>query len=230
MVEKLLSRFEIGSAEKGHFRYCGKQFTQDENGGISICVTDNTRKIRKGPLKHDDMTQLRSAIGSLSWVARQGRPDIQYLVLRLQVSCKGTNVETLKEANRVVTVAQASMNEACLNFPAKWVDWNHFGILTSFADASFRNEKGYKSQQARVHFLADGREMKTGTSVYRVYPLAFNSTIIKRVCRATLQAETYSLQAGLEAGDRIRALICEMKGGITEVNRWDEQSRACMCE
>ena len=235
VVEKLLSRFEIGSAEKGDFRYCGKQFTQNEDGGISINVTDNTRKIRKikikedrkmtEPLKHDDLTQLRSVIGSLSWIARQGRPDVQYLVSRLQVSVKGATVETLKEANRVVTVAQASMNEVCLNFPARWVDWDHVGILT-FTDASFCNEKGYKSQQGRIHFLADAREMKKETSVYRVYPLTFNSTTIKRVCRATLQAETYSLQAGLEAGDRIRALICEMKGGITEANRWGEQSRA----
>ena len=234
VVEKLLSRFEIGSAEKGDFRYCGKQFTQNEDGGISINVADNTRKIRKikikedrkmtEPLKHDDLTQLRSVIGSLSWIARQGRPDVQYLVSRLQVSVKGATVEALKEANRVVTVAQASMNEVCLNFPARWVDWDHVGILT-FTDASFCNEKGYKSQQGRIHFLADSREMKKGTSVYRVYPLTFNSTTIKRVCRATLQAETYSLQAGLEAGDRIRALICEMKGGITEANRWDEQSR-----
>ena len=171
------------------------------------------------------MTQLRSVIGSLSWIARQGRPDVQYLVSRLQVSVKGATVETLKKANRVVTVAQASMNEACLNFPAKWVDWDHVGILT-FTDASFCNEKGYKSQQRRIHFLADAQEMKKGTSVYRMYPLVFNSTTIKTVCRATLQAKTYSLQAGLEAGDRIRALVCEMKGGITEANRWDEQSRA----
>ena len=98
VVEKLLSRFEIGSTEKGDFRYCGKQFTQSEDGGISISVTDNTRKIRKikikedrkmtDPLKHDDLTQLRSVIGSLSWIARQGRPDVQYLVSRLQVSVR----------------------------------------------------------------------------------------------------------------------------------------------
>ena len=39
VVEKLLSRFEIGSTEKGDFRYCGKQLTQSEDGGISISVT-----------------------------------------------------------------------------------------------------------------------------------------------------------------------------------------------
>ena len=237
VVEKLLSRFEIGSAEKGNFRYCGKQFTQDKYGEVTIEVADNTRKIRKikikegrkatDPLKHDDLTQLRSVIGSLSWVARQGRPDIQYLVSRLQTSVKGATVETLKEANRVVTIAQSTMNEVKLVFPARWIDWGHIGVLT-FSDASFCNEAGYKSQQGRVHFIADAREMKKGTSAYRVYPLAFNSTTIKRVCRATLQAETYSLQAGLEAGDRVRALLCEMKGGITVANQWDEQARTHM--
>ena len=136
-------------------------------------------------------------IGSLSWVARQGRPDIQYLVSRLQTSVKGATVETLKEANRVVTIAQSTMSEVKLVFPARWIDWDHIGVLT-FSDASFCNEAGYKSQQGRVHFIADAREMKKGTSAYRVYPLAFNSTTIKRVCRATLQAETYSLQAALE--------------------------------
>ena len=50
-------------------------------------MTDNTRKIRKikikedrkmtDPLKHGDMTQLRSVMGSLSWIARQGRPAVQ---------------------------------------------------------------------------------------------------------------------------------------------------------
>ena len=237
VVEKLLSRFEIGSAEKGNFRYCGKQFTQDKYGEVTIEVADNTRKIRKikikegrkatDPLKHDDLTQLRSVIGSLSWVARQGRPDIQYLVSRLQTSVKGATVETLKEANRVVTIAQSTMSEVKLVFPARWIDWDHIGVLT-FSDASFCNEAGYKSQQGRVHFIADAREMKKGTSAYRVYPLAFNSTTIKRVCRATLQAETYSLQAGLEAGDRVRALLCEMKGGITVANQWDEQARTHM--
>lgn len=118
------------------------------------------------------------------------------------------------------------MNEIQLVFPAKWVDWERIGVLT-FTDASFCNEKGYKSQQGRIH-LADAREMKKGASVYRVYTLAFYSTTIKRVCRATLQAETYSLQAGLEAGDRIRALLCEMKGGVTDANQWDDQARALM--
>ena len=106
-----------------------------------------------------------------------------------------------------IAQCQASMSDAQLVFPGRWVGWEHIGALT-FTDASFCNEKGYKS--AGTNAFHSGRKRK-GSSVYRVCPLAFNSTTIKRVRKATLQAETYSLQAGLEAGDRIRALLCEMR-------------------
>ena len=55
----------------------------------------------------------------------------------------------------------------------------------------------------------------------------FSSTTIKRVFRATLQNEAYSLQSSMEAGDHIRALIAEMKGFINVSGRnWEEAARA----
>eukprot|EP00438_Fugacium_kawagutii_P009145 Skav206186 [mRNA] locus=scaffold1844:100592:105303:- [translate_table: standard] len=59
----------------------------------------------------------------------------------------------------------------------------------------------------------------------RVFPLSFSSTTIKRVCRSTLQAETYSLQSGLEIGDKLRGLLGEVQGHIVDLKRWEEQSR-----
>ena len=43
-----------------------------------------------------------------------------------------------------------------------------------------------------------------------VRTIGFGSTLIKRVCRATLQAETYALQDGVENGFRLRALLAEI--------------------
>ena len=40
--------------------------------------------------------------------------------------------------------------------------------------------------------------------------VSLSSTAIKRVCRATLQTETYALQK--EAGDRIRVVLAETYG------------------
>ena len=44
-VERLLNKFEMGSLEHSSFRYCGKQFVQNEKE-VSIDVSDNTRKVK----------------------------------------------------------------------------------------------------------------------------------------------------------------------------------------
>ena len=52
-----------------------------------------------------EISTLRSVIGSLSWIARQGRPDLSYRVSRLQTMVKGATIGTLKEANKIVDLA-----------------------------------------------------------------------------------------------------------------------------
>ena len=59
------------------------------------------------------------------------------------------------------------------------------------------------------------------------HPIGFGSTIIKRACRSTLQAEAYALQAGVEEGDRIRAAIADCKG-VLDMKRWEATSAASM--
>ena len=55
--------------------------------------------------------------------------------------------------------------------------------------------------------------------------VSFSSTTIKRVCRATLQAETYVLQNAQEAGDRVRALLAKLYGYGTTGPDWHDASR-----
>ena len=52
------------------------------------------------PIDKSEEKQLCSVVGSLSWIARQTRPDILYRVSRLQSSIKGATIATLKEANK----------------------------------------------------------------------------------------------------------------------------------
>ena len=85
IVDRLLTRFEVGRKEEGRLRFCGKQF--DVSGhDILLDVADNTRKttyveIAKhrnpaDPVAKGEEKQLRSVVGSLSWIARLARPDI----------------------------------------------------------------------------------------------------------------------------------------------------------
>ena len=80
-----------------------------------------------------------------------------------------------------------------LRFPMNHLKREEIAVLT-VADASFSNETSYRSQQALFHFVIDINEAKDPkNTVYRVLPLSFGSTTIRRVCRSTLQAETYAL-------------------------------------
>jgi hypothetical protein len=163
-------------------------------------------------------------IGSLSWVARQARPDLLYRVSKLQQEVKGATIATLKSANKCVDIAKDDINVS-LRFASGAFPVSEWAVLT-VTDASFGNEEGNKSQGARCHFLIPASQAKDPQCcTYTVRPIAFASNTIKRVCRATLQAETYALQAGMEAGDKLRGLIAEMKGDLKSLHNWYEVSR-----
>jgi hypothetical protein len=188
-VNKFLSKFDLGSSETDNFRYCGKQFARDPDGTITIDARDNTRRVKGAtidasrrstdPLSQGELTTLRSITGSLSWIARQGRPDLGYSVSHLQSSVKNATVPTLVDANRCVALAHQNADEVKLRFPMNHLKWEEIALLT-VTDASFSNEANYKSQQGRFHFVIDINEAKNPkNTVYLVLPLSFGSTTIR---------------------------------------------------
>eukprot|EP00439_Symbiodinium_sp_Y106_P048297 s2973_g6.t1 len=213
IVNKLLEKFEVGH-------------------DVVIDVTDNTNKIHyievKSNRRHSDLIdrgeerQLRSVVGSLSWISRQARPDILYRVSKLQSSIKGATVATLREANKVLEIALKGKTLK-LRYRNGPFDFENLGVLTA-SDASFAGESKDRSQQGRVHFLAPANQL-TSCSEYDVMVVSFSSTTIKRVCRATLQAETYALQSAQESGDRIRAALAELYGNGSKGADWDLRAR-----
>ena len=89
-MDQLFGKFDIGSQESETFRYCGKQLFTTTTDGITVDVSDNTFKIKpiaieqgrpnSDALQPHELSQLRSVVGSLSWIARQARPDLLYVV------------------------------------------------------------------------------------------------------------------------------------------------------
>ena len=73
VVDRLLTRFEVGRKEEGRLRFRGKQF--DASGhDILLDVEDNTRKTtyieiakHRNPVTKGEEKQLTSVVGSLSW-------------------------------------------------------------------------------------------------------------------------------------------------------------------
>ena len=81
------------------------------------------------------------------------------------------------------------------------------------------------SQQGAITALAPAEiVVAEETSIHLI---SWTSTIIKRTCRATLQAESYSLTTGVERGSRLRAAIVDARGLLTP-KRWEETAQANM--
>ena len=204
VMQRLLDRFKIGRVETDKFRFCGREYTQHVDGTIEIDCRDNTRAtrairpidIRKDeksttPVSPAQRTTLRSAIGSLAWVARATRPDLAYRVNALQQRVTTATVETLREANRVVALA---LNDADRSIVYRaHLPWQLGKLaVVTFCDASFAAEPGHKSQRGRLHYLTSHDAAVDGNAKeHPMHLISFSSSTMKRVCRATLRCEAY---------------------------------------
>ena len=156
--------------------------------------------------------QLRSIIGSLAWLARVCRPDLSYSVCKLQSCVHSPTYEDVKYANNVVRIAQQTKGHG-ITYPRKAFVFEG-ALVVGIQDASHAadydlsgsGEKlGFRSQSGRLLCLAhrDSQQSKCGALML----LECHSTVIKRVCRSTLQSETLSLLAGAEESDHLRFIL-----------------------
>ena len=58
--------------------------------------------------------------------------------------------------------------------------------------------------------------------------ISWRSTMIKRVCRSTFNADTPVMIDGVAAGARVRTIIADCRGSIEQGGRWLEHSRFAM--
>ena len=73
-------------------------------------------------------------------------------------------------------------------------------------------------------FLTDGALWKGDKG--SIHPILWASNLVRRVCRSTIQAEAYTaytLQAGVEDGDVLRAAVTDIFGCL-DVKRWEATS------
>ena len=226
IIDKIRETFVFGTEDSGTFRYCGQNLSQNDNFDISVDCKDTILRtspirIEPGRKNYDEInaqekTQLKSVAGSLSWVARQCRPDLTYRVSKMQSAASKGTVKDLKDANKVLDWAQSTADRG-LVFKHDSVDWNNFmlGVIT---DASWAGEEEfipetgeneeYRSQGARLQVIASPEILSGEEATFHL--IGYGSNIVKRVCRSTMQAETYTLQSGSEEGDRIRAMIADI--------------------
>ena len=244
IMNDLIETFKCGKVETGSFRYCGKEIAQDEDFNIHVTCSETTRNVSKihvdkrrhsgDPLTDSDKTQMKSVAGSLAWVCRQCRPDLSYRVSKIQSASSNGTVADIKDANKAVEYAISTYDRG-LVFKSGLLDWKTPGALMSLVitDASHANEseemiinemtsvEGHRSQGARMVFLTDGALWNGDKG--SIHPILWASNLVRRVCRSTIQAEAYTLQAGVEDGDVLRAAVTDIFGCL-DMKRWEATS------
>jgi hypothetical protein len=238
MVQQVLGAFELKKVETGKFRFCGREYEQYEDFSIKVTCRDNTEKIlpinyQKGtrPLEgkatEGEISQMRSVIGSLAWIARQCRPELTYDMSKLQSVVATAQVKHLEHCNRVLHEAIATSDRGIF-FKAKAFEFER-ALLLTITDASWAGEElvhddrvfPRRSQYGRILALADPNLWDKSESGY-MHIIGYKSALIKRLCRSTFRAETQGMVYGTEAGVHMRAVLAKITGQFKREN-WEEE-------
>ena len=121
----------------------------------------------------------------------------------------------LRECNHMLEFAKAT-SDTGIFFSSSGVNWDD-AVICTITDASFCKETKFENGETKDHFSQQGYIVTLASptclneEVTHVHPIRWSSTRIKRVCRSTLMAETYSMSTGVEQGLRVRAAVCDMK-------------------
>jgi hypothetical protein len=148
----------------------------------------------------------------------------------LQSKCNRATIKDLVYANQAIDEAGEHSNQGII-YKSDAINWKNCSIVT-VSDASWSNEdeqvkkkvQKYKSQRARMTILVNPDFLKKEESAFHV--ISWQSTIIRRICRNTLQAETYGVNFAIEEGMRLRALIAETHGELQSLKDWETKSRS----
>ncbi|CAE8614373.1 unnamed protein product [Polarella glacialis] len=224
--------FPIGEWDELPYTYTGSQYqVEEEMGDLVIRQTDYVER-RLEPLKvkrgredaeaadPEEMQDNMSAVGGISWLAGQTRPDLSCGCSMSQKKQKSPRVKDLKETARLIKQAQT---EKDVGIRIGKLDKDNLNIFV-FHDAAWANvtsgecvddptqqqidNKEVYSQIGYTMFLAtnDVKGEKGG----RANLIDWRSHGCPRVCRSTFAAETMACAEALEAAIAMRGMLLEI--------------------
>lgn len=211
VMKEIHKVFLVGRSEKDAFMYTGFSIIQDAEGikldqshyveGVEIPQLDPSRTVHKlADLEPSERTLLRKMAGSLNWIVRGSRPDLNFELIDLSTKFKSGKVEDLIRATKVLGMLKGRKAQILfpdLGNPSMW-------LLMCYSDASLGNiNNGVDSVGGHFVLLVN---KQTGRSAV----LDWQSNKVRRVVRSTLAAETLSLCDGLENCLFVRDILSKL--------------------
>ena len=205
VIGKMRKSLRVGSEEVRSFKYIGICIEQ-KMGEIMMdqqkytLGIENIEKNFSGEnkkLTEEELTEYRSIIGQMNWVAQHTRPDMAFQVSDLSRKFKDGKEEDMKELRKVVKRMKENVGRIRIgkvNLEGAWIQ--------VYTDASYSNVEETKSQIGYIISLEDG----TGKRA----PIFWKSRKARRVARSTIEAETLSMIEGVEAAMYLQEVLKEL--------------------
>lgn len=220
-IAKLEAMFEWGSITKitenqpGVYR--GKEITLKRHGGkLQYYITQKkfiegttAGKLPPGRLQQDselstaEMSDFRSAVGSLQWLSGQTRPDLAAASSLCQKGSK-TEISDLNKVYECIKHARETPDFG-IGFPS--VPFNQNSVILIYSDASWANASNLTSQFGVLVTICPPQVTERTCNALLV---DWKSGRTQRVCRSTLAAEAYSADEGADRGSFVNYFITEI--------------------
>ncbi|CAE7442520.1 unnamed protein product [Symbiodinium natans] len=198
------------------FVFVGRHIKQWPDGSITVDQASYVSEVPTTKVKLEDdvklsghpalVTEFRSGIGSLQWLAGTTRGDIAADVSLIQRSPADLCVSDLKEVNGVLRYVRATSDAYFKVVPLSFADL----ILVCYGDSGWANAPGHKSQGGLV---ITATTKKALTQRQDASLLEWKSYRHQRVLRSTLAAEAASLDKAYDHGHYMAMMLSEMMDG-----------------
>ena len=173
------------------------------------------RRDPSAKLDAGEVTEVRSCLGSIGWLARQTRPDLAFSCSIIAQAMGAPAVSHMMMAYKLAQQAVKYKHGQLIFRPSLELDlWTC--KVAVFADSSHANvdcEKlGEKVKSQCGYVCALVSPDFTDGKKHSLHVLEWHSGSIKRVVRSTLAAEANGLTEGAEAALWLRAVLGEIRG------------------
>ena len=214
VLEKVKQSFVWGSEwEKDDFVFVGRRIQRQPDGGFTLdqahYVADiMMTKITKDPSEklqeHPELvTEFRSGIGSLQWLAGTTRGDLSAYVSLLQKRHHELTVADLVEVNRVLKYVRATSTATVRIYPFELSKL----VFIAYGDSGFGNAPNGKSQGGYVVLISDKQVMLRERQASLV---DWKSYRHQRALRSTLAAEAAALDRAQDTASFMACVFTEM--------------------
>ncbi|CAE7241426.1 RE1 [Symbiodinium sp. CCMP2592] len=223
ILRKIKERFKWGDWERDEFIQCGVKVEKVPGGyalsqaqyveGLSeIPLNAQRKRQRKENTSEREKSQLRAALGSLSWVAQQTAPHLSAEVSLLLSEVSTSTVETIVKTNQLTAnVKQRKHHKMLIHGFAEGEDL----AMYAWVDAANANRPDGGSTQGI--FVGLGPKSMLKGAVGSVSPMAWHSSKVDRVCRSPGAAEALAAVNGEDALFYARYQWSELQNGERDV-------------